>query len=368
MVLPRVLCVDDDPNLLDGLRRQLHGHFDVTVSESADEAFRRLAYEGPFAVVMSDISMPGLNGVEFLTKVRKAAPETTRVILTGYASLQYALAAINRGNVFRLLLKPCGLHDLLSSLREAAEQYRLINAEREFFDKTLKGSVKALCEALALANPQAFARASRLRQLVSDILGVVSVQDPWAVEVSATLSQIGAVVLPQRVVEKLYDGCELGPDEEDLVATLPLVAERVLSEIPRLDLVREIIRLQGADFAPDVPIGARVLRVALDLDALEAGGMSRANALQVLRSRQGAYDPALLTAMEGLPGVGGGSIELLAVPLKQLRPGMVIARDITDPSGRLLVGRGYVVTPSMIERVRNWERSVGLRGEIFVSA
>ena len=130
-----------------------------------------------------------------------------------------------------------------------------------------------------------------MRRLVMDLLAVIDVPDPWCVEVAATLSQLGSVVLPPPVVSKLHDGVTLSSEEQELVDDLPGIADKVLSGIPRLEGVRQVIRLADCDFGEGragaaagnrIPIGARLLRLALDLDSLEAGGLARTSALEVL--------------------------------------------------------------------------------------
>ena len=373
---PRVLCVDDDELLLQGLRRQLHKEFEVTGVTSGKEALAVLRSDGPFAVVVSDMNMPGMDGVEVLSQARQLAPDTSRILLTGHAALDLALAAVNRGNIFRFLVKPCSREDLVAALDAASEQYRLVTAERQFFEQTLRGAINALCETLSLANPPVFARSTRVRRLVVDLMSIVEVPDRWAVEVAATLSQLGAVVLPPPVVDKLNGGAGLSPDEQELVDDVPAIADRVLSGIPRLEGVRQLIRLEGCDFGVPssgadgpgsrIPIGARVLRVALDLDALEAAGLSRLAAVDVLSARRGAYDPQLLEALRFLAEQDDIAPRISSVSADELRPGMVIVRDVLDPAGRLLVGRGSAVTPGLIDHVSSWRRTSGIVEPVLV--
>jgi DNA-binding NtrC family response regulator len=116
--------VDDDVEVIDALRRQLRSHFDVTATCSAKEAIRLAVSSGPFAVVVSDLRMPGMDGVSLLYLIRKAAPETVRVLLTGDGDMEAAISAINQGNIFRFLTKPCPPAALIRALEASVEQYR----------------------------------------------------------------------------------------------------------------------------------------------------------------------------------------------------------------------------------------------------
>jgi DNA-binding NtrC family response regulator len=115
-----------------------------TTATSGKAGLERLSSDGPFAVVVSDMRMPEMNGAAFLAQVRERAPDTVRVLLTGQADLDSAIAAVNEGQIFRFLTKPCAPEMLISSLRAAEEQHRLITAERVLLEQTLHGAVKAL--------------------------------------------------------------------------------------------------------------------------------------------------------------------------------------------------------------------------------
>jgi len=133
---PRILLVDDDVQVLDGLQRQLRGQFDVTATSDPKEAIRLVVAEGPFAVVVSDLRMPGMDGVSLLFLIRQSAPETVRVLLTGDADMEAAISAINQGNIFRFLTKPCTPAILIRTLEASVEQFRLCAAGHEHGGQT----------------------------------------------------------------------------------------------------------------------------------------------------------------------------------------------------------------------------------------
>ena len=127
---PRILCVDDEPGVLDGLTRRLRRHFTVRTAPGAAEALDVLEREEPFAVVVSDMRMPGMDGAAFLAVVRARWPDTVRILLTGHADLDSAISAVNDGQIFRFLSKPCPLETLLNALEAATEQHALVRAQR----------------------------------------------------------------------------------------------------------------------------------------------------------------------------------------------------------------------------------------------
>jgi len=135
--LPRVLFVDDEPHVLDSLEDALRRTFAVSTAVGGAAGLAALQDDGPFAVVVSDYQMPGMNGAEFLAKARIVAPATVRMLLTGQASVQGAIAAVNDGNIFRFLTKPCPPPDLIRAIEHALEQARLITADRDLLERKL---------------------------------------------------------------------------------------------------------------------------------------------------------------------------------------------------------------------------------------
>lgn len=135
---PRILCVDDEPHILAGLSTVLRRKFDVVTAEGGEAGLEAILRQGPFMVVMSDFAMPGMNGARFLSESRVMAPEAVRVLLTGHASFESAIAAVNDGSIFRLLTKPCPPDRLIHALEDAVEQGRMITAEREYLEKRLE--------------------------------------------------------------------------------------------------------------------------------------------------------------------------------------------------------------------------------------
>jgi signal transduction histidine kinase len=149
--LPRVLCVDDEPNLLAGLAHTLRRRFDVTTAESGLAALREIQRSGPFDVIVSDYRMPAMDGAEFLRRARELSPSTVPVLLTGHATLDGAIAAVNQGNVFRILLKPCPPEILVGAIDEAVARGRVVPEERQRLSEEIDGLSVELQEAARLA-------------------------------------------------------------------------------------------------------------------------------------------------------------------------------------------------------------------------
>ena len=119
----KVLFVDDDTNILAAFKRQLRKKFTIDTAKSPEEGLKAVREKGPYAVIISDLRMPGMDGNQFLYRVREITPESVRILLTGHADLQAAMNAINSGNIFRLLTKPCPSEVLVDAIASGVEQH-----------------------------------------------------------------------------------------------------------------------------------------------------------------------------------------------------------------------------------------------------
>ena len=139
---------------------------------------QRLRAGQPFAAIVADMNMPAMNGVQFLATVKTLSPDSTRIMLTGNADQASAVAALNTGEVFRFLTKPCDAEQLRQVLTLALRQHELVVTEKYVLERTVRGSVKALAEVLALARPEAFGRVGRLRKLTRQLSSAFSTLEP----------------------------------------------------------------------------------------------------------------------------------------------------------------------------------------------
>jgi serine phosphatase RsbU (regulator of sigma subunit) len=140
----RVLFVDDDPKILAAFRRQLRKKVDIETVPSGPEGLDAVRNNGPFSVVVTDYCMPEMNGIEFLKRVQEIAPETVRMLLTGSADLNAAIQAVNEGNIFRFLTKPCSTEALTDALLTGMKKYRRLHKERKFNKRTRRWLAQAM--------------------------------------------------------------------------------------------------------------------------------------------------------------------------------------------------------------------------------
>ncbi len=128
---PSILLVDDEPNILSSYSRGLRKNWNLITASSGEEGLAAIREHGSFAVIVSDYNMPRMNGISFLTQALELAPESVRMMLTGEGDFHIATRAVNEGNIFRFLTKPCSLENLEKSLVAGYQQFRLLQIEKE---------------------------------------------------------------------------------------------------------------------------------------------------------------------------------------------------------------------------------------------
>lgn len=374
MTTNRILFVDDDANLLLSMQRQLRKHFAVDVADAPEAGLQRLTAGQPYGVVVSDMRMPRIDGVQFLGRARELAPDTVRVMLTGNADPDTAIEAVNRGEIFRFLNKPCSQEQLLATLTACFEQYRLIHAERELLANTLSGSVSLLTEILSLANPMAFGRASRIKQLALRIGEQLHLNQLWELKLAAMFSQLGCITLSESMMNKVCHGIPLSTTEEQVFQAHPVAGQRMIERIPRLDFVARIIgrQLDKYDAAiksqPEseqrIALCAGILRVASDFDHFVGAGSTSERAIEKMKRQKDYYPPQVLDALAALFAIAPAT---QAVSVLQLQEGMIVTNNVLSASGNLLLGHGQELTAVLCERLRALANSsVGVRQPIQV--
>ncbi len=376
----RILLVDDDANVLAGYERSLRRKFTVRTALSGDRGLSLIEDEGPFSVVVADMQMPGMNGVQFLRKAQDKAPDSVRLMLTGNSDQQTVADAVNHGHVFSFLNKPCSVDVLEAALENAIRQYRLVMAEKELLEQTLNGSVNLLTDVLSMVDPDAFGRAQQLREELQTVAAWFRSTRKWELELAGMLSQIGSVAIPLPVLAKARGGQSLTGAEKDMLARTPEIGATLLAKIPRLQPVAEIVRYQNKNFdgtgfpfdsvsGEEIPIGARIIKVLSDLLAAESRNRTRLQAFQEMQRTPGKYDPKVLEAVAACYDIFVEKEQQEVqrnIGFSELAVGHVLVRDLVTAEGTLLLKEGTRISPPVLQKLRNFSQITGIKQPISV--
>jgi FixJ family two-component response regulator len=173
----KILFVDDEPAVLDGYRRMLHREFEVDTAVGGERGLMLIHDSGPYGIVISDMRMPGMDGAEFLSQVRQKSPETMRMLLTGYTDINAAIKAVNEGNIFRFLTKPCSKETLVEAIHIGMDQYRSITTEKQLAKKAQiieesRSETVVICQWDNFEGPTGLPGPTQARKHLAPLIGV----------------------------------------------------------------------------------------------------------------------------------------------------------------------------------------------------
>jgi response regulator RpfG family c-di-GMP phosphodiesterase len=346
----------------------LKDRYVVETARSAEEALQRLQHDTDFAVVVADIFMPGISGIELLSQCAKLSPDTVRIAVTGDPGRDTVVDSVNEGNVFRFVSKPVRLEVMAEIIESAIERYDSLRLERDMMETTVRTSVNLLLEVLATIDPPSFELSQRVRTSVRVFVRKMRLPNAWELELAASLARIGMVALPTDVLRKVAREAPLGAREAELLRQVPVLGAQLLKQVPRMGRVAEAIRYQAKNFdgsgSPDdatsgshIPLGARILRIFVDRATLEIDGVASREAHRMMASRIGAYDASLLEdSFECFPeyilSAVSAEKEVRLVSADELQPDSTLVTEIRTLDRLLLVAAGTRLTPLIVQRIR----------------
>jgi response regulator RpfG family c-di-GMP phosphodiesterase len=383
-MIPKILFIDDDASILAAYQRSLRKQYSIDIALGGEAALATIADRGPYAVIVADMQMPRMNGVQFLTKAEALAPDTVRIMLTGNSDQRTATEAVNQGHVFRFLNKPCSPEALALALKAGVRQYDLVTAERELLENTLNGSVKLLTDILSMVDPESFGQAKKLREYMRIYIQPMHSASPWEFEIAAMLSPIGLVTVPPTLLYKIREGHDLTAAEKEILARAPETGSDLLSNIPRLEPIARIIRFQNKHYdgsgspneflaGGDLPIASRILKVLFDLLHLEREGKSRPEALAEMRDRTGWYDPEVLDAAFVRFDINFSSTQEVVrvnrtITLQELTVKQILRSGLFTCDGTLIAPEGTEISQLLLAKIHNFHELVGVQEPIHVLA
>jgi len=366
-----IMIVDDHPanlKLLDDMLRQ-HG-YEVRSFPRGRLALAAADQEPPDLILL-DINMPEMNGYELceLLKASARLADIPVIFLSALNAVEDKVKGFRSGGV-DYISKPFQFDEVHARVEIHLKLRRAQQAEHDLLERTLGGAVGTLWELVQLTSPLLALRSRAIRDIVLWITKRMRIADPWQYELAATLCLMGCLALPEEVFEKAYCGQDLSPDEDRMFRAHPESAARLLSKIPRLEVVAEIIRRQQRTDSDSSVLelsaqGGRVLQLALELDRRIYRGAAFKSALAELRLLR-RFDVRMLDALDGYVPTKG-EFEERRLAIRDLCAGMVLEQDVWSTEGNLLIlKQGTVLNETWIERLRNFTKSRGAQELVSV--
>jgi DNA-binding response OmpR family regulator len=366
-----IMIVDDNPTnlkLLDEMLRQRA--YEVRSFPRGRLALAAAEHEPPDLILL-DVTMPEMNGYEVceLLKSNAALSGVPVIFVSALNATEDKIKGFQSGGV-DYISKPFQFEEVHARVETHLKLRRAQLSEHELLEKTLTGAVGTLWELVQLTSPVLASRSRALQDIVHWITRRMVIKDSWQYELAARLCLLGCLSLPEEVFEKGYGGQQLTPEEDQMFRAHPESAARLLSNIPRLEAVAEMIRRQQRpEEEPCVPEearkGSQMLHLALQLDRRVYKGTAFGSALDQIRL-SGRFDSRMLVALDSYSPPQADYV-VRRLPIGELRAAMVLEEDVSSTDGKfLLFKKGTVLTKTWIERLRNFAKTPGIQELAYV--
>ncbi|GAB4272928.1 MAG: response regulator [Candidatus Rifleibacteriota bacterium] len=378
----KVLVIDDDPAILAMYKKQFQGVVDIVTAQEPWIGLEILKRSGPFALLVTDYKLPSMDGLKVIEEANKFAPDTLKILLTGYANLELAMKAINEGRVFRFLTKPCSNKLMASSFIAAISHYRKVIAEKETLERTFNGCVQMLTDVISLSTPMAFNRARKMRNLARKLSSKLPIENKWDFENAALFSQLGFVTLPHLLLEKIQLNAEITPVEEQMLARVPESGEKLLKNIPRLENIANIVRYSEKNFDGsgypdddvsmyDLPVESRALKIISAICRLEENTDDFDIISAKIREGKGAFDPELTELILAELEISSISqvadeVEIMKLNIDELKIGDILLTDVETADGKLLFSLGNEVSQVILTKLLNYSEITKIKEPITI--
>lgn len=400
-----ILVVDDEKFFLSALQLTLQRAGYEAVACSSPLAALEELNRRQFSVIISDQLMPEMTGLELLGRARQIQPYATRILATAVLNLDTVIAAINKGEIFRFIIKPWLHEEFIATLQNAVQRHQLIcqnahlqsstqamNAQLVELNRSLEHQLQITAQQnkdleqlnsaletnllrsldLCVHTMQTFYpslgnQARRVTELARAMgnLAKLPADEQRVLETAALLHDIGLVGVPRQIIRRWQENPDaLADAERALIQQHPILGQELAAFVSHLDQVGRIIRAHHERFDghgyPDQLVGENIPRLARMLAVPVAFASCRLPdeaAVEIVRLGAGtAFEPDALKLFLRAQAVASVPRRERQVTLGELRPGMVLSRGIYTPSGLLLIPEGKQLNATYIEKVLNYNR------------
>ena len=393
----KILYVDDEANLLSSFRSLLRKeNVETYLLQDSTKILDMLEQNGPFSVILSDQRMPGLTGAQLLGKVARIHPDTIRILVTGYSDYDEMISAINTGGINHYITKPWQDEEMKKIVKTMSERYNLTSHNeylvsqlkqkniqlKELLDGTILESTHLLVDILSYINPHAAAQTDRVKTTglpIVDKVEGISHKEKWEISIAFDLFNLGFAVLPTWVQLALNKEGLMAADRFSICNNHQLLAAQLIERIPGFDGAARIIQLSRKDFngngspedlklsGKDLPLGARLLKIFVDLDKRRSPHFKDIEILKAMADQPTKYDVELINMVIDSynSAVELKSKEIMVYP-QDLMPGMLVLQTVQTQSGIKLVNPNTVLTKTSLMAIRSWEKLEAVQGPIKV--
>ena len=380
----KVLYIDDEENLLSSFKSLMRNQ-NVEAYTLNDPLMIQnvLVEKGPFAVVLSDERMPGMDGVAVLGTVREKHPDTMRAMVTGYADMEATQKAINVGGIINYVTKPWDDSRLRALVQDLVAKYNAVTERRYLIGElklknetlelllqgTVTGVVKLLSDVVSSIGEDVASQNVRIRKLGQAIIKMMPElpeQEKWDINRALELFNLGFALLPPLAQIRIGRDGIRAVDQIPIAANHNILAAELLRSIPQFEGVANIILLQHKNFdgtgepitnrtkGKELPVGSRILRILLDLEIKATDHFRGRELLESMKKQPDLYDTELIQRLLGTTDSYRPSRRDGKIHVSRLQVGMVLLEDLTTESGQLLLKKNATLTETICKLLSEW--------------
>ncbi len=368
-VMGNVMIVDDNPANLTLLEEMLsQRRYEVRSFPRGRLALAAAEHEPPDAILL-DVNMPEMDGYEVCRQLKANARLSVIpvIFLSALSATEDKVKGFQAGGD-DYIPKPFHFEEVHARVETHIQLRRARRAEQDLLERTLGGAVETLWDLVHLTAPMLTTRARAIHDVVVWVAGRMQMDDIWQYELAANLCLIGCLTVPERVFHTAYLGQNLSVEELRMYRTHPEAGARLLSKIPRLEAVAEMIRRQQNPWAAGAASeasrqGAILLHLAQEYDRRTCRGAGHRTACAEIRL-SAKFEPEMVQALETYLPVRP-DFESRRLRTRDLGVGMILEQDVIS-NGLLILKEGTVLTQTWIERITNFVRASGGADQVDV--
>lgn len=421
-MLPKILIVDDELNILRSLRRLLEDEeLNITTASSGKEALRVMNDKRDIAVIVSDMCMPGMTGVELLEEAKKLLPDAVRIMLTGYSDIKVAIAAINRGGAYRYISKPWNDEEFICVIKDAVKTYNLtkenqrlseivnkqnealkqwnmklarivqeqtvdIVAKNQRLKENFDDTIIAFSKLLELRNTSIRNHSKNVCEMSVKIARKMNLPEEEIknINIASLLHDIGKIGLNDSILTKDFDDMTARDMKEYMLH--PIRAQAVIDPVEDMRDAGILIRhhherFNGQGFpdklmGKDIPLGSRIIAAADFMDRT-MGKFRGDNVIRFAMNKLKEelvrkFDPQLYHFIEEAATELYQEQILFTNVLEQefhiedLKAGMILSKDIVSGSGFPFLWKGTELNEKYINAIKRYSLLDPSKEGIFI--
>ncbi len=374
-----VLIVDDSEDnrlILEALTRDLN--YRSIMAINGKEAQEILKKQIPILLLL-DINMPEMDGIELLKWIKSEERLKDLPVLMVSASddSENIIQCLQLG-AEDFIPKPFEPEILEARMNNALVRQKAKLTEKELLEKTFVGSVKVLSNLLTLLVPKIFGRVTRIQRYAKAIASLLDYDNIWEIELASLFSMVGTIMVPNETLEKIVQGKNLSPDERLQYDSHPTFGAKLLSNVPRLEKIAEVVKYQN--WNPDlsknenstnltskesIPFGSHILRAAIEFESIQSRSRNPVEFIKYLHANEKHLEPEFLSAMEKTMYMDY-SKDVKSLTIEQIKEGMVFAEDVFTKSDSKIIGQWQEVSEAFSIRLKQIHSKLGVKEPILM--